>query len=96
MNITSFFLGVASLVFAVHALQVRGCLICCTGSLLCCGGALLCQLGELYRLTLIADIAAIYDTAHARFLAGCVLLGLTSALHLLALLRSRKKTCESC
>jgi len=96
MNLASIFLGIASLIFAVHALQVRGCLICCTGSLLCCGSALLCQLWELYRLTLIADIAAIYDTAYARFLAGCVLLMLTFGLHLLALLRGRKKACETC
>ena len=96
MNILSIFLGLGGLVFAVHALQVRGCLICCTASLGLCGGALVCQMYELYRLTLIGDTAAVYDTAHARFLAGGLLLAVTLGLHLVALLRSRKKGCKDC
>ena len=96
MNILSIFLGLGGLVFAAHALRVRGCLICCTASLGCCGGALVCQLYELYRLTLIGDTAAIYDTARARFLAGAFLLAATLGTHLAALLRSRKKGCKDC
>jgi hypothetical protein len=36
MNILSLLLGIAAIVFAVHNLQVRGCLICSTLSGLCC------------------------------------------------------------
>ena len=96
MNILSILLGIAALVFAIHALQVKGCLICCTASLGCCGGALLCQLWELNRLARILDAAAIYDTLRARCLAGTVLLALTFGLHLAALLRGRKNKCENC
>lgn len=96
MNLLSIVLGTVSLAFAVHAFQVRGCLICCTGSLVSCGLSLLCQLGELYRLVCIGDMTAVYDTVRARFLAGCVLLGLTAALHLWALIRGKKRKCETC
>lgn len=96
MNIVSIVLGLVSLAFAVHAFQVRGCLICCTGSLLTCGLALVCQLGELYRLTELGDMAAVYDTAYARLLAACALLVLNGGLHLAALIRGRQKKCESC
>ena len=96
MNVTSILLGLVSLVFAIHALQVRGCLICCTASLGTCGGALLCQLWELNRLAQIMDASAIYDTVRARCLAGSVLLALNLALHGIALLRGRKKTCGNC
>ena len=90
MNVAGIGLGMISLVFAVHAFRVRGCLFSCTGSLLSCGLALLCQLGELYRLTEIGDTAAIYDTARARFLAASVLLALTAGLHLWALVRRKQ------
>ena len=96
MNLLSLLLGIAALVFAVHALQVRGCLICCTGSLACCGGALLCQLWELNRLAELFDASAIYDTVRARCLAGTILLALTLLLHGIALLRSRKQKCGNC
>ena len=96
MNLAAVVLGLISLVFAIHAFRVRGCLFCCTGSLLSCGLALLCQLGELYRLTHISDTAAIYDTLQVRFLAGCVLLILTAGMHLAALIRSRQQKCETC
>ena len=96
MNLLSIVLGTVSLAFAIHALQVRGCLICCTASLVSCGLSLLCQLGELYRLVCIGDMAAVYDTVRARFLAGCVLLGLTAALHLWALIRGKKRKYEIC
>ena len=62
MNFASFVLGLVSLAFAVHAFRVRGCLICCTASLTFCGLALTLQLGELYRLTLMGDTAAVYET----------------------------------
>ena len=93
MNLAAVVLGLISLVFAIHAFRVRGCLFCCTGSLLSCGLALLCQLGELYRLTQISDTAAIYDTARARFLAASVLLALTAGLHLWALVRRKQIQC---
>ena len=96
MNITSIVLGLVSLAFAVHALRVRGCLICCTGSLLSCALALVCQLGEVYRLTLLEDAAAIYDTAHARLLAACWLVGLTGGMHLWALILGKKQKCGDC
>ena len=96
MNILSLTLGAASLIFAVHALQVRGCLLCCTVSFGTCGGALLCQLLELYRLVQIPDTAAIYDTLRARCLAAAVLLTLNLLLHLAALLRGRQKQCQTC
>ena len=94
MNIAGIVLGLISLVFAVHAFRVRGCLFCCTGSLLSCGLALLCQLGELYRLTQIGDTAAIYDTARARVLAASVLLALSAGLHLWALVRRKQLQCS--
>lgn len=97
-NILSILLGLAALVFATHSLQVKGCLICATVSGGCCGLALLLQLAELNRLATISDSAAIYDTVHARVLAGAALLILCTALNVLALLRGRKKDsgCESC
>ena len=82
--------GLVSLAFAFHAWKGKGCLACCTGSLVSCGLALILQLGELYRLTLIGDTAAIYDTAHARLIAACVLLGVNAVLHLWVLLRGRR------
>ena len=91
MNLSSFVLGMVSLAFAVHAFRVRGCLLCCTGSLLSCGLALVLQLGEVYRLTLLGDTAAIYDTVPARLMAACILLGLNVGLHLPALIRGRKQ-----
>ena len=94
MNIASIMLGLAALVFSIHSLQVRGCLTCCTLSGSLCGLAILLQLAELDRLANIPDISAIYDTLHARVLAGILLLVLCTALNLLALLRGRK--CESC
>ena len=70
MNLLSIVLGTVSLAFAVHAFQVRGCLICCTGSLVSCGLSLLCQLGELYRLVCIGDMAAVYDTGPCQVSGG--------------------------
>lgn len=96
MNVVSIALGLVSLAFGMHSLRVKGCLACCTGSLLSCGGALVCQLWEVYRLTLLGDTAAVYDTAHARALAACILLGLNAGLHLLALVRRRKQKREKC
>ena len=96
MNVAAFLLGLVSLAFAVCGFRARGCLICCTGSLLSCGGALVCQLWEVYRLTLLGDTAAVYDTAHARAVAACILLGLNAGLHLLALVRRRKQKREKC
>ena len=96
MNILSLILGIAAIVFAVHSLQVRGCLICCTASGGLCSLALLCQLIDLDRLARISDTAAIYDTAHARVTAGTVLLVLVLALNILALLRSRQRSCGQC
>ena len=90
MNLLSIFLGLVSLGFAVHALRVRGCLICCTVGFGTCGGALVCQLVELRRLADIGDVSAIYDTVQARALAAGVLLALNLALHTAALLRGRK------
>ena len=94
MNIASILLGLAALVFSVHSLQVKGCLTCCTLSGGCCGLAIALQLAELDRLVRIADIAAVYDTVHARVLAGIALLCLCTALNVAALLRRRK--CEIC
>ena len=95
MNLLSVFLGLASLVFAVHALRVKGCLICCTVGFGTCGGALVCQLLELDRLAGIGDASAIYDTVRARALAAIALLTLNLVLHTAALLRGRKG-CGSC
>ena len=91
MNIASVVLGLVSLGFGFRACRVKGYLVCCMGSFLSCGLALVFQLGELYRLTLMGDTAAIYDTAHARLVAAGILLGLNVGLHLPALLRGRKQ-----
>ena len=96
MNLLSIVLGLVSFLFAVHAFQVRGCLLCCTVSFGTCGAALLCQLWELYRLTLLADTAAVYDTVYARVLAGMALLTVNLQLHTGALLRGRKQKCGTC
>ena len=97
MNLFSLLLGIAALVFAVHSVQVRGCLICSTLSGACCSGALLCQLLDNDRIAQLEDIAAMLDTAHARVVCGAVLLLLCTVLNVIALLRSRKtKGCESC
>ena len=66
MNLLSLLLGIAAVVFAVHSVQVRGCLACCTLSGVCSSAALLCQLVEVNRLAQSPDVAAILDTAHAR------------------------------
>lgn len=98
MNIASILLGLAALVFSIHSLQVKGCLTCCTLSGSCCGLALLLQLAELNRLAEILDSAAIYDTVHARVIAGTLLLVGITVLNVLALLRGRKQEsgCENC
>ena len=96
MNILSLILGIAAIVFAVHSLQVRGCLICCTASGGCCSLSLLFQLLDNDRIARLEDIAAMLDTAHARVTAGTVLLVLVLALNILALLRSRQRSCDQC
>lgn len=95
-NIASIVLGIFAIVFAIHSLQVRGCLICATLSGSLCGLALLCQILELDRLAKIMDSSAIYDTVHARSVAGITLLAIVTALNLLALLRGRKQKCGTC
>lgn len=95
-NILSLILGICALVFAFHSMQVRGCLICCTLSGSLCGLSMLCQLIDMDRLAKVLDSAALFDTAHARVLAGAVLLITVTALNLLALLRGRKKDCQTC
>ena len=94
MNIASILLGLAALIVSIHSLQVKGCLTCCTLSGSLCGLSLLLQLAELSRLVNIEDISAIYDTTHARVLAGTLLLLVCTALNVLALLRGRK--CGNC
>ena len=94
MNIASILLGLAALAFSIHSLQVKGCLTCCTLSGSCCALSILLQLAELDRLAAIGDTAAIYDTTHARVLAGTALLLACTVLNILALLRGRR--CESC
>lgn len=96
MNLLSLLLGVAALVFAVHNVQVRGCLICSTFSGFCCSAALLCQLLDNDRIAQLEDIAAMLDTAHARVVCAAALLIACTALNVLALIRSRKKECDTC
>ena len=97
MNLLSLLLGVVALVFAVHSVQVRGCLICSTLSGFCCSASLLCQLVDNDRISQLEDIAAMLDTAHARVVCGGALLVLCTALNLIALLRSRKQdSCSNC
>lgn len=95
-NILSLLFGLAAIIFAIHSVQVKGCLICCTASGGLCGLSLLLQLADLDRLSQIMDSSAIYDTTHARVFAGMVLLALVLGLNILALLRGRKKDCETC
>lgn len=95
-NLASILLGIAAIVFAVHSLQVRGCLICCTVCAGTTGLSLLCQLFALNYLAGIGDWAAIEDTIGARCLAAAVLLGVILVLTIAALIRSRKKGCETC
>ena len=83
MNLLSIFLGILGLSAAVMALRSGKNRKLTAVSFGTCGAALLCQLAEIYRLTQIGDTSAIYDTVHARFLAGCCLLGLTLGLHLI-------------
>ena len=89
MNLLSVFLGFTGLFFGFRAFRKGAGAACCAVSLGACGGALLCQLAEMYRLTVIGDTSAIYDTARARLLAAACLLGLTLGLQLLALVRRR-------
>jgi len=97
LNLLSLLLGIAALAFAIHSVQVRGCLLCSTLSGECCSAALLCQLLDNDRIARIEDVAAMLDTAHARVVCGAVLLIACTGLNVIALLRSRKKTgCESC
>ena len=96
LNLTSILLGLAAIVFAIHSVQVKGCLICCTASLGLGGISVLCQLYELQRLSGIGDWAAIEDTLGARCFAGAILLAVLLILNIAALLRGRKKTCGNC
>lgn len=91
MNLLSLLLGIAALVFALHSLQAKGCLIRSTFSGLCCSLALLCQLVDNDRIARLEDISAMLDTSHARAVCGGTLLAACTILNLLALLRSRKK-----
>ena len=89
--------GHCRLVFAVHSVQVRGCLACCTLSGVCSSAALLCQLVEVNRPAQSPDAAAILDTAHARVVCAAVLLALFTVLNAVALIRSRSQlTCNHC
>ena len=96
MNLLSLLLGIAALVFAFHSMQVRGCLICSTASGFCCSASLLCQLLDNDRIAQLEDIAAMLDTAHARVVCGAALLITCPLLNIAALLRSRKKECDTC
>lgn len=96
MNLLSLLLGIAALVFAFHSMQVRGCLICSTASGFCCSASLLCQLLDNDRIAQLEDIAAMLDTAHARVVCGAALLITCTLLNIAALLRSRKKECDTC
>ena len=94
MNLLSLLLGIASILFAVHSVQVRGCLACCTLNGIFCSAALLCQLVDNARLL---DAAAMLDTAHARAVCACILLVTCSVLNTAALIRSRnQKKCNHC
>ena len=97
MNILSLLLGLAALIFAIHSLQVRGCLICCTLSGFCCSASLLCQLLDNDRIARLEDIAAMLDTAHARVVCAAALLIACTVLNAIALIRSRKQSgCSNC
>lgn len=97
MNLLSLLLGIAALIFAVHSVQVKGCLICSTFSGFCCSASLLCQLLDNDRIAMLEDIAAMLDTAHARVVCGAALLIACTVLNGIALLRSRKKeACDTC
>ena len=97
MNLLSLLLGIACLLFAVHSVQVKGCLICSTLSGFCCSASLLCQLMDNDRIARMEDIAAMLDTAHARVVCGAVLLIACTVLNGIALMRSRNQTgCKEC
>jgi len=97
MNLLSLLLGIAALIFALHSLQVKGCLICSTLSGFCCSASLLCQLLDNDRIARLEDIAAMLDTAHARVVCAGALLAACMVLNLLALVRNRKKeSCDIC
>ena len=96
LNLASILLGIAAIVFAIHSVQVKGCLICCIASLSLCCISILCQLFQLKRLAAIGDWAAIEDTIGARCFAAVVLLSMVMILNIAALLRGRKKTCSNC
>ena len=96
MNLLSLLLGIAAVAFAIHSVRVGGCLICSTVSGFCCSASLLCQLLDNDRIAQLEDIAAMLDTAHARVVCGAVLLIACTLLNIAALLRSRKKECDTC
>ena len=91
MNLLSLLPGISAIVLAVRGVKVRGSLVSSTISGICCSASLLCQLMDNDRISQLEDIAAILDTAHARAVCAGVLLALCTALHIAALLRSRKK-----
>jgi len=96
MNLLSLLLGAAALFFAFHSMQVKGCLICSTASGFFCSASLLFQLLDNDRIAQLEDIAALLDTAHARVVCAAALLTACTVLNVLALIRSRKKTCDTC
>lgn len=89
-NILSILLGLFALGFAVQNFEKKGTLTCTGVSFGCCAVSLLCQLMELSRLAGLRDWAAVEDTVGARVLAGCILVGGTLVLDVLALLRGRR------
>ena len=97
MNILSLLLGMAAIVFAVHSIRVRGCLVCCTLSGVCCSSALLCQLVDNDQISRLPDVAAMLDTAHARVVCAAILLTVCTALNVAAVIRSRnQQDCNYC
>lgn len=94
-NIVSLFLGLLAwgLGFAAVAKRGKPVLVFC--SLGACALSLVCQLVEVRRLAAIHDWSAVEDTIGAVTFAGIVLLAVTAALNLIALmLRHRPAHCS--
>lgn len=89
-NLLSFALGLAAWGFGIAAIRKKGCPWRMLLSQTACGGALMGQLLEVRRRVDLGDWSALLDTMGAVVFAAGVLLAVTAALNLAAVLRRKK------
>ena len=93
LNIISLILGICAWVGAIFAIVKSANFQKSTMlSLVCCVISLLAQLIEISRRVNLGDYAAIEDTIRAIVMASVILVVVTVALNLVAIIRSKKRS----